>query len=250
MTKSEFDRAAASLAVSKLGQLTQHRVPNETKPTARRKTVMAIEKKNQLPKKIVRRDALKTSVAFVAGIAAGTPRLLAQSGSTADGPQTQFEVKVKTGTESGAGTDANIDITLYLADGSNVKARLNPFIDGDAFENGHTDKVVLTVEGNAQEVYRIAIRSDGKYPGAAWLLDNVQVRNLDPRSNTIARFTYRKWISGSETGTALNQLTRDRDDVRDFEKRTGRRVSGLNPGRTRRPKKIVKKKTVKKKKPK
>ena len=148
---------------------------------------------------------------------------------TAEGPQTQFGVKVRTGTATNAGTDSNIDLTLYLADGANVQARLNPLLKGDVFENGDTDVVVLTVVGDPQEVYRISVRSDGKYPGASWNLDSIEVKNLDPTLANVppAKFTYRTWIEGDETGAALKRLTRDRDDIGDIEKRTGKASAGL-----------------------
>lgn len=85
-----------------------------------------------------------------------------------------YNVKVVTGKQSGAGTDSNIYLKIVGQDGETALTHLNGHISGNAFENGDTDWVTLRLK-NVGKINGIQVLTDGKYSGSAWNLDSITV---------------------------------------------------------------------------
>ena len=94
-------------------------------------------------------------------------------------------VKIKTGTVTGAGTDANIYLTI-----NGVETRLNDLISGNAFENGNLNSAnIVQADASDSPVRMIRVRSDGKYAGADWYLEYIDVDG--------GRFNCSCWLNGA-----------------------------------------------------
>jgi len=94
---------------------------------------------------------------------------------------TDYELVFTTGTTSGAGTDADIDVQLIGEEGSTGAIRVNPLIRGNAFERGNTDVVRLAGVRNVGRLLRIVINHHavfGSSPAFSdpWTLASVVVR--------------------------------------------------------------------------
>jgi hypothetical protein len=95
-----------------------------------------------------------------------------------------YQVSIKTGDTTGAGTDSNIFITLYGENGQTAETRLNGLISGNAFERNKIDFLTLKDLPNIGNLKKVAIRSDGNYTGAAWYLESVTINGRTARFNT------------------------------------------------------------------
>lgn len=97
-----------------------------------------------------------------------------------------YDVFVRTGTRTGAGTDSNIYITIYGPKGNTGEHRLNGLISGNAFENGDGDSVRLERLKDVGKPTKVRVRSDGTYAGAAWDLAYIAIDGRPAR--------FYKWI--------------------------------------------------------
>ncbi len=104
-----------------------------------------------------------------------------------------YQMSIRTGDRSGAGTDSNIYVTLYGTKGKTREIRLNGYIKGDAFERGDLDHVRFAAE-DVGDLKSILVRSDNKYLGSAWMLEYMDVRKLNERNK---RAMFSRWL---ETG--------------------------------------------------
>ncbi|KAJ9465772.1 hypothetical protein DIPPA_19212 [Diplonema papillatum] len=106
-----------------------------------------------------------------------------------------YDVVVKTGTRSGAGTDSNIWLTI-IGDRSTTNAvKLNPLLSGDAFENGDTDRLTFS-NRDVGNIVSLQVRSDGKYAGSDWDLSYITVNSKRATFNTwIEEGTYTRTVS-------------------------------------------------------
>jgi hypothetical protein len=107
---------------------------------------------------------------------------------TLGNPPRDYKVEVHTGTSGGAGTDANVDLTLYGSDGS-ISVRLNPMISGNAFENGDYDTVYLKKYQDIGTLKKLKMCNDGRYAGSGWRLDWVKIDNR--------QVNFYAWIDGN-----------------------------------------------------
>lgn len=99
-------------------------------------------------------------------------------------PQTTYTVKVKTGNKTGAGTDANISLTI-----GTVTTKLNPLGRGNLFEKGDLNTFSIT---QAQaNIGTIQVKSDAKYAGADWYLEYVEING--------ARYPCNCWFTQAGT---------------------------------------------------
>jgi hypothetical protein len=103
--------------------------------------------------------------------------VITSGGSTTSGNQTRnYEVSIKTGNKTGAGTDSNIYLTLSGVLGRTEEIQVNQFISGNAFERNNTDTFMLKNIINIGEVLRsVKIRSDDKFAGSAWYLESITI---------------------------------------------------------------------------
>lgn len=106
----------------------------------------------------------------------------------------KFRFKIHTGDEYQAGTDSNIFIILLGAIGKTGEYRLNSAISGDAFERNDWNEFTLDVNESYDElgpIYGICIRSDMRYGGAGWLLDQIEIYGKDDQKST---YKISQWI--------------------------------------------------------
>ncbi|KAF7660325.1 hypothetical protein LDENG_00284760 [Lucifuga dentata] len=102
----------------------------------------------------------------------------------------KYEIITITGDEKGAGTDANVFITIYGSNGDSGRQPLKQKFR-NLFEHGRTDRFFLEMldMGELQKV-RVEHDNSGLSPG--WLLDRVEVTNTANGVTTI--FRCGKWL--------------------------------------------------------
>ncbi|KAM9102483.1 lipoxygenase homology domain-containing protein 1 [Sarcophilus harrisii] len=102
----------------------------------------------------------------------------------------KYEIIITTGYEPGAGTDANIMITIFGANGDTGKRELTRRLR-NLFERGRTDRFFLeTLE--LGELRKVRLEHDGKGPSSGWLVERVEVTNTSNGVATI--FACGKWL--------------------------------------------------------
>lgn len=102
----------------------------------------------------------------------------------------QYLVEVVTADVSHAGTDANVFITLYGANGDTGQRQLTKkFVN--LFERGHTDDFKIEALDLGQ-LTRLRIEHDNKGFGAGWMLDKVDVTNLTTQEKVT--FACGQWL--------------------------------------------------------
>uniref|UniRef100_A0A671XMC4 Lipoxygenase homology PLAT domains 1 n=1 Tax=Sparus aurata TaxID=8175 RepID=A0A671XMC4_SPAAU len=113
----------------------------------------------------------------------------------------KYEIIVITGDEKGAGTDANVFITIYGSNGDSGRRQLRQKFR-NLFEREQTDRFLLEMldMGELQKV-RVEHDNSGLSPG--WLLDRVEVTNTANGVTTI--FLCGKWL---DTKRADGQIFR------------------------------------------
>ena len=85
--------------------------------------------------------------------------------------KTKFEIITITGDRLGAGTDANVFVTLFGSRGRTEKLPLRSKTV-DTFERGQSD--VFVVDGvNIGTMKKIRIEQDGRGRGSDWFLDRI-----------------------------------------------------------------------------
>ncbi|XP_061603543.1 lipoxygenase homology domain-containing protein 1 [Phyllopteryx taeniolatus] len=113
----------------------------------------------------------------------------------------KYELIVITGDEKGAGTDANVSVTVFGSNGDSGRRRLRQKFR-NLFERGQTDRFLLEMldMGELQKM-RVEHDNSGLHPG--WLLDRVEVTNTANGVTTI--FLCGKWL---DTKRADAQIAR------------------------------------------
>ncbi|XP_004422559.1 PREDICTED: lipoxygenase homology domain-containing protein 1 isoform X1 [Ceratotherium simum simum] len=102
----------------------------------------------------------------------------------------KYEVIVTTGYEPGAGTDANVFVTIFGANGDTGKRELKQKMH-NLFERGSTDRFFLeTLELGELRKVRLEHDSSGYYSG--WLVEKVEVTNTSTGVATI--FNCGRWL--------------------------------------------------------
>ncbi|XP_061887966.1 lipoxygenase homology domain-containing protein 1-like [Entelurus aequoreus] len=113
----------------------------------------------------------------------------------------KYEIIVITGDEKGAGTDANVFITIFGSNGDSGRRQLRQKLR-NLFEREQTDRFLLEMldMGELQKV-RVEHDNSGLNPG--WLLDRVEVTNTANGVTTI--FLCGKWL---DTNRADGKIAR------------------------------------------
>ncbi|XP_022094211.1 lipoxygenase homology domain-containing protein 1-like isoform X2 [Acanthaster planci] len=106
----------------------------------------------------------------------------------------RYEVVVVTANEKGAGTDANVQITIYGSNGDSGRQPLKQRFR-DLFEKGQTDKFTLEVL-DLGDLNKVRIEHDNKGFNAGWLCDHVTITNL--ATGKQALFPCNKWLDKSK----------------------------------------------------
>ncbi|XP_031425771.2 lipoxygenase homology domain-containing protein 1 [Clupea harengus] len=105
----------------------------------------------------------------------------------------EYKVSVRTGDMYGAGTDANVFLTLYGDLGDTGERRLRKSEgNSNKFERGAVDK--FTIEAvDLGLVFKVKIRHDNSMMGADWYLDQVEV--VDMETDEVYMFLCERWLS-------------------------------------------------------
>uniref|UniRef100_A0A452T4T2 Lipoxygenase homology domains 1 n=1 Tax=Ursus maritimus TaxID=29073 RepID=A0A452T4T2_URSMA len=102
----------------------------------------------------------------------------------------KYEVIVTTGYEPGAGTDANVFVTIFGANGDTGKRELKQKMR-NLFEQGSTDRFFLeTLE--LGELRKVRVEHDSSGYCSGWLVDKVEVTNTSTGVATI--FNCGRWL--------------------------------------------------------
>uniref|UniRef100_A0A8C2LQW6 Lipoxygenase homology domains 1 n=1 Tax=Cricetulus griseus TaxID=10029 RepID=A0A8C2LQW6_CRIGR len=105
----------------------------------------------------------------------------------------KYEIIVTTGYEPGAGTDANIFVTIFGANGDTGKRELKQKMR-NLFERGSTDRFFLeTLE--LGELRKVRLEHDGSGYYSGWLVEKVEVTNTSTGVATI--FNCGRWLDKS-----------------------------------------------------
>ncbi|XP_036061124.1 lipoxygenase homology domain-containing protein 1 isoform X3 [Onychomys torridus] len=105
----------------------------------------------------------------------------------------KYEIIVTTGYEPGAGTDANIFVTIFGANGDTGKRELKQKMR-NLFERGSTDRFFLeTLE--LGELRKVRLEHDGSGYYSGWLVEKVEVTNTSTGVATI--FSCGRWLDKS-----------------------------------------------------
>ncbi|XP_075955405.1 lipoxygenase homology domain-containing protein 1 isoform X1 [Anarhichas minor] len=104
-----------------------------------------------------------------------------------------YSVSVRTGDMYGAGTDANVFLTIYGDLGDTGERKLAKSENNkNKFERGEVDKFSIEAVDLGQ-VFKIRIRHDNSMTGADWYLDQVEV--LDFETEEVYMFLCERWLS-------------------------------------------------------
>ncbi|XP_068166911.1 lipoxygenase homology domain-containing protein 1 [Antennarius striatus] len=113
----------------------------------------------------------------------------------------KYEIIVITGDVKGAGTDANVFITMYGVNGDSGRRHLQQKFR-NLFERGRTDRFVLEIL-DLGELMRVKVEHDNSSSNCGWFLECVEVTNTANSVTTI--FQCGKWL---DTHKADGQIQR------------------------------------------
>ncbi|KAA8578774.1 hypothetical protein FQN60_009195 [Etheostoma spectabile] len=104
-----------------------------------------------------------------------------------------YNVSVMTGDVNGAGTDANVFLTIYGDIGDTGERKLSKSeTNSNKFERGSVDK--FTIEAvDLGQVFKIKIRHDNSMMCSDWYLDQVEV--VDEDTEEVFLFLCERWLS-------------------------------------------------------
>lgn len=102
----------------------------------------------------------------------------------------RYEVIVVTGSQKGSGTDANVHITIFGANGDSGKRRLKQKFR-NLFERGSTDRFYLEIL-ELGELKKVRIEHDSSGLSAGWLVERVEITNSATGITT--NFPCGKWL--------------------------------------------------------
>uniref|UniRef100_A0A8C3ALE5 Lipoxygenase homology PLAT domains 1 n=1 Tax=Cyclopterus lumpus TaxID=8103 RepID=A0A8C3ALE5_CYCLU len=104
--------------------------------------------------------------------------------------QVIYEVTVVTGDVQNAGTDTQIFMSVFGANGSTEEMLLQK--NEDRFERGQEDTFNMEIDDIAP-LRKMRLRIDGSGSRPDWFLDQVIMRNL--ATEEVSSFTYEEWLS-------------------------------------------------------
>lgn len=113
----------------------------------------------------------------------------------------KYEIIVITGDEKGAGTDADVFVTVYGSNGDSGRRQLRQKFR-NLFERGRTDRFLLEML-DMGELQKVRVEHDNRGMNPGWLLDRVEVTNTANGVTTI--FLCSKWL---DTKRADGQISR------------------------------------------
>ncbi len=108
----------------------------------------------------------------------------------------KYKITFKTGSQSGAGTDADVTIKLYGSKLNSNEITLTSQLKN--FEKGTTDSFYFESE-DLGEIEKVEVGHNNKLFGVDWFLDEINIENNT--QNKFWHFPIYKWI------TAENKIT-------------------------------------------
>ncbi|XP_052225504.1 allene oxide synthase-lipoxygenase protein-like isoform X2 [Dreissena polymorpha] len=103
-----------------------------------------------------------------------------------------FLIKVKTGDQLNAGTDANVHVILYSESGQQSDTIQLDYAFRDDFERGQLDEFQLKGLEDFKDVHKIEIWRDGRGVASDWFVDYIEIESL--RLRTRFMFPLFRWI--------------------------------------------------------
>ncbi|XP_074841891.1 oxygen-regulated protein 1 [Carettochelys insculpta] len=118
---------------------------------------------------------------------------------------TEYIIKVYTGDEKGAGTDANVHVILFGdEDSSDLVQLTKPLEHQDPFERGKSDTFRIKTK-SLGSLHSIEIGHDGKGFASGWFLEKVEI--TDTSTNEVYCFNCSRWLAEDENdGLTVVQL--------------------------------------------
>ncbi|XP_029365801.1 lipoxygenase homology domain-containing protein 1-like [Echeneis naucrates] len=128
-----------------------------------------------------------------------------------------YSVTVVTGDTKYAGTDTNIFLTVFGANGTTEEMLLPK--NEDRFERGQEDTFSLEIDDIAP-LKKIRVRIDGSGSRPDWFFDRILMRNLT--TEEVYLFTYENWLSKTKgpKRTKVCELAAEVDDEEMVERTT------------------------------
>ncbi|XP_059398613.1 lipoxygenase homology domain-containing protein 1 [Carassius carassius] len=114
-----------------------------------------------------------------------------------------YTVAVTTGDVYGAGTDANVFITLYGDMGDTGERKLSKSENSNKFESGSVDTFTLEAVDLGQ-VFKIRVRHDNSMLSADWYLDQVEV--VDQDTEEVFLFLCERWLSRKKEDKRIDRV--------------------------------------------
>ncbi|XP_030623777.1 lipoxygenase homology domain-containing protein 1 [Chanos chanos] len=114
----------------------------------------------------------------------------------------KYEIIVITADEKGAGTDANVFITVYGSNGDSGRRQLRQKFR-NLFERGQTDRFVLELL-DMGDLLRVCVEHDNSGLSPGWLLDRVEVTNTANGVTTI--FLCGKWLDKKRADGQIKRI--------------------------------------------
>uniref|UniRef100_A0A8C1TV52 Lipoxygenase homology domains 1a n=1 Tax=Cyprinus carpio TaxID=7962 RepID=A0A8C1TV52_CYPCA len=114
-----------------------------------------------------------------------------------------YTVTVTTGDVYGAGTDANVFITLYGDMGDAGERKLNKSENSNKFERGSVDTFTLEAVDLGQ-VFKIRVRHDNSMLSADWYLEQVEV--VDQDTEEVFLFLCERWLSKKKEDKRIDRV--------------------------------------------
>uniref|UniRef100_A0A3Q3R3S5 PLAT domain-containing protein n=1 Tax=Monopterus albus TaxID=43700 RepID=A0A3Q3R3S5_MONAL len=114
----------------------------------------------------------------------------------------KYEILVITGDVKGAGTDANVFITIYGVNGDSGKRQLRQKFR-NLFERGRTDRFVLEML-DLGELLRVRVEHDNSGTNGGWFLEFIEVTNTANSVTTI--FQCGKWLDTRKADMQIQRV--------------------------------------------
>ncbi|MFI1162462.1 PLAT/LH2 domain-containing protein [Streptomyces sp. NPDC020801] len=111
-----------------------------------------------------------------------------------------YRITVHTGDVDGAGTDANVYITIYGSNGSSDELQLDS--GRDDFERNGADMFTHTLK-DLGDLYRVRIRHDNSGSRPGWFLDRISIRDED--SDKEWSFPCSRWLATDEDDERIDR---------------------------------------------
>ncbi|KAL0163309.1 hypothetical protein M9458_042705, partial [Cirrhinus mrigala] len=114
----------------------------------------------------------------------------------------KYELIVITGDEKGAGTDANVFITIFGSNGDSGRRQLTKKFQ-NLFERGQTNRFILELL-DLGDMLRMHVEHDNSGLSPGWLLSRIEITNTANAVTTI--FTCGKWLDKNKADGRIKRV--------------------------------------------